>query len=110
MEERIAGIWQRHLELAQVGIDDPFFELGGDSRLAVAIVRLLQRELGSPLPASILFENPTVRQLARALTDDPAGERRQGPDSVQVSRRMRPRPDVALGARRRQHPTREGQK
>src|SRR6185437_11128928 len=28
LEERIAEIWQRHLDLAQVGIDDPFFELG----------------------------------------------------------------------------------
>lgn len=113
MEERIAAIWQRHLELAQVGIDDPFFELGGDSRLAVAIVRLLRRELGSPLPASILFENPTVRELARALAaapdapDAPAGQRRQDPDLA--GRRTRPRPDVTLGARRRQHQTSEVQ-
>jgi acyl carrier protein len=108
MEERIAALWQRHLDLAQVGIDDPFFELGGDSRLAVAVVRLLQRELGSALPASILFENPTVRQLARALADDPAGDRPQQPDLA--SRRRKPRPDTALVARRRQHEPREPQK
>ena len=107
LEERIAEIWQRHLDLAQVGIDDPFFELGGDSRLAVAIVRLLQREVGSPLPASLLFENPTVRQLARALANDPARERPLEPDVV--SRRRRPRPDAALAARRRQHEPREPQ-
>lgn len=107
LEERIAEIWQRHLDLAPVGIDDPFFELGGDSRLAVAIVRLLQREVGSPLPASLLFENPTVRQLARALADDPARERPLEPDVV--SRRRRPRPDAALAARRRQHEPREPQ-
>jgi acyl transferase domain-containing protein len=107
MEERIAGIWQHHLDLAQVGIDDPFFELGGDSRLAVAIVRLLQRELGSPLPASILFENPTVRQLARALADGPAQQRQQEPDLA--SRRRRPRPDATLVARRHQHEPREPQ-
>jgi acyl transferase domain-containing protein len=107
LEERIAEIWQRHLDLAQVGIDDPFFELGGDSRLAVAIARLLQREVGSPLPASLLFENPTVRQLARALADDQARERQQEPDLV--SRRSRPRTDAALVARRRQHEPREPQ-
>lgn len=107
LEERIAGIWRRHLELAQVGIDDPFFELGGDSRLAVAIVRLLQRELGSPLPASLIFENPTVRQLARALADDPAPERAQEPGPV--SRRRRPSPDAALVTRRRQQESREAQ-
>jgi len=107
LEERIAEIWQRHLDLAQVGIDDPFFELGGDSRLAVAIVRLLQREVGSPLPASLLFENPTVRQLARALAEDPARERQLEPDLV--SRRRRPRTDAALVARRRQHEPREPQ-
>jgi acyl carrier protein len=103
MEERIARIWQRHLELAPVGIDDPFFELGGDSRLAVAIVRLLQRELGSPLPAALIFENPTVRQLARALADD------QGREPDLVSRRSRPRPDAALVARRRKPESREPQ-
>jgi acyl transferase domain-containing protein len=107
LEERIAELWQRHLDLAQVGIDDPFFELGGDSRLAVAIARLLQREVGSPLPASLLFENPTVRQLARALANDPARERPLEPDVV--SRRRRPRPDAALAARRRQHEPREPQ-
>ena len=107
LEERIAEIWQRHLDLAQVGIDDPFFELGGDSRLAVAIARLLQREVGSPLPASLLFENPTVRQLASALADDPARGSQQEPDLV--SRRRRPRPDAALAARRRQHEPREPQ-
>jgi acyl transferase domain-containing protein len=107
LEERIAGIWQSHLDLAQVGIDDPFFELGGDSRLAVAVVRRLQREVGSPLPASIIFENPTVRELARALADDQAQQRQPEPDLV--SRRKRPHADAALATRRRQHEQREPQ-
>ena len=106
METRIAGIWQQYLGLVQVGIDDLFFELGGNSLVGVSIARRLERDLGMQMPASILFEYPTVRQLAAALTDGvPAAERAQVPGSA--GRRRRLRSDAALAARQRQSETPE---
>jgi nonribosomal peptide synthetase protein BlmV len=68
-ERVLVGIWQEALEAEQVGIDDDYFELGGDSIDAILIVGKAQ-EAGIPLEAADLFEGRTVRALAERV---PAG-------------------------------------
>jgi acyl-coenzyme A synthetase/AMP-(fatty) acid ligase/acyl carrier protein len=71
MEEDLAAIWQELLEVPQVGIYDDFFELGGDSLLAVRVVAHLKRKLAVQLSVSKLFECKNIAQLAayiQALT------------------------------------------
>jgi hypothetical protein len=63
-ERALASIWARELEAAQVGIDDDYFELGGDSIAAIIIVSRAQ-EAGIPLEAAALFECRTVRAVAQ---------------------------------------------
>jgi hypothetical protein len=50
-----------------VGIDDDFFELGGNSLLGASLFAQLSEEFGQPISLGRLFEAPTVRKLAEYL-------------------------------------------
>lgn len=64
LETAIAGLWQKVLGLARVGIHDDFFELGGHSFLAVRLLAEIRDELGEELPLSAVFRAPTVARMA----------------------------------------------
>ncbi|MEV6164504.1 SDR family NAD(P)-dependent oxidoreductase, partial [Streptomyces sp. NPDC052052] len=66
-ERRVARVWQDLLGMEQVGVHDPFFELGGTSLVGLAVVNRLGAEFGTELAAASLFEHPTVAQLAELL-------------------------------------------
>ncbi|MFC4117862.1 type I polyketide synthase [Nonomuraea zeae] len=67
-EATIARLWGEVLGGDHIGIDDDFFELGGNSLIAVQLIALIRKELGVRLPMRSLFEEPTVAQVA-ALID-----------------------------------------
>jgi oxalate---CoA ligase len=75
LEEALARIWADELEADHIGVDDNFFELGGDSLSAARVCARVQSSLGQPLSAAMLFETPTVAQLARSLQNPEAGRR-----------------------------------
>ena len=62
----MAGIWSEVLEQGDIGPDDDFFELGGDSLLAVWLLEEIAERTGTDLPLSLLLEGATIRHLARA--------------------------------------------
>jgi amino acid adenylation domain-containing protein len=72
LEAILTRIWSELLELAEVGIDDNFFDLGGNSLLSLRLVSRLQKELDIALPVVKLFQYPTIRSLAKYLSQ---GER-----------------------------------
>jgi thioesterase domain-containing protein len=66
-ETTLLGIFAQLLELPSVGRDDSFFDLGGDSILAMRLVSRIEVQLQRRMPVSTLFERPTVAALARWL-------------------------------------------
>ncbi|WP_163869379.1 type I polyketide synthase [Myxococcus eversor] len=74
VELALAKVWQEQLGLAQLGIHDNFFDLGGNSLLWLKIVGRLKRELGRDVPLTSVFEAPTVAALAKRLGSLPAPE------------------------------------
>ncbi|MFI7673232.1 SDR family NAD(P)-dependent oxidoreductase [Actinophytocola sp. NPDC049390] len=64
LEATIAGVWARMLGVERVGVDDDFFDLGGNSLVAVQLIAQLRKAVGVRLPMRVLFEQPTVSGLA----------------------------------------------
>ena len=73
VERAVAASWEEVLGLPQVGLDDDFFALGGDSIRAIQ-VRARAEERRVHFTLQDLFRFPTVRALARAAV--PTGEDR----------------------------------
>ncbi|MCI0590250.1 MAG: AMP-binding protein, partial [Gammaproteobacteria bacterium] len=67
-EETLVHIWAEVLGLERIGIHDNFFDLGGHSILVVQIVMRLQEVFNVEMPVVLLFEVPTVAELAIAIT------------------------------------------
>jgi non-ribosomal peptide synthase protein (TIGR01720 family) len=63
IEQTIANIWQEILGIEQVGIEDNFLELGGDSLLSIQITARANKA-GLRFTNQHLFEYPTIAQLA----------------------------------------------
>ncbi|MFI6298520.1 SDR family NAD(P)-dependent oxidoreductase [Nonomuraea sp. NPDC050790] len=66
-EALIAEMWGAYLGIAQVGVHDPFFDLGGNSLVGMAMVLAIEKELGVPIAPAVLFEHPTVAAFAAAV-------------------------------------------
>jgi acyl transferase domain-containing protein len=62
-EKTIAGIWRDALGVDRVGVDDSFFELGGDSMIALQVISRLSQEFELEIPVAGLYEGLTIRAL-----------------------------------------------
>ncbi|MCY7909667.1 amino acid adenylation domain-containing protein [Bacillus inaquosorum] len=67
-EIHLAAIWQDVLGLEQVGIRDNFFDIGGHSLRATALIAKIQKQLHVQIPLRNVFRFPTIEQLAREIT------------------------------------------
>ncbi|HVS01000.1 MAG TPA: non-ribosomal peptide synthase/polyketide synthase, partial [Thermoanaerobaculia bacterium] len=94
LEEILAGIWASVLGVGQVGREDHFFELGGHSLLAMQMVSRVRESCGVDLPLRVVFEGPTLAELAAGIEELRAA-RHGGPERpplVRVDRSQRSRP------------------
>ena len=66
-EEAVAAIWCEVLGLAQVGVDDDFFDVGGHSLLATQVLSRLRAAFQVDLPLRQLFEAHTVAAIAQVI-------------------------------------------
>ena len=74
VEEILAGIYARVLGLERVGVDDSFFDLGGDSLSAMRVIAAVNTGLDAGLAVRAVFEAPTVARLAPRIGGE-AGRR-----------------------------------
>ena len=68
LEQVLKRIWQRVLDLPDVGLHDNFFEIGGHSLMAVNMFNEIQKYVGElDLPLAALLEAPTIASLAQRI-------------------------------------------
>ncbi|MEU0880185.1 amino acid adenylation domain-containing protein [Lentzea sp. NPDC005914] len=66
-ERRISEMWKKLMKRETVSTHDDFFETGGNSLIAVGLVNRINKDFGTALPLQVLFESPTIEQLARRV-------------------------------------------
>jgi amino acid adenylation domain-containing protein len=70
LEEKLVHLWREALGLEQVGIDDNFFDLGGNSILAAKLAEMVSGYFHVDLPVVKLFEFPKIRLLAKFFSQE----------------------------------------
>ncbi|GAB1510049.1 non-ribosomal peptide synthase/polyketide synthase [Actinophytocola sp. KF-1] len=73
-EHVLAGIWAQVLGVERVGVEDNFFDLGGDSILSIGVTSRIRAVLGVELSPRHLFDTPTITGLADAVATGKAPE------------------------------------
>ena len=63
-EEALATLWSDLLNLQRVDVRGNFFDLGGHSLLATQMLARIEYDFGVELPLRVLFESPTLEQMA----------------------------------------------
>lgn len=64
LEAVLCEVWQAALGLEQVGVCDNYFELGGDSLIALTLIDRLNKQLDVTLKLNVIYDRPTVVELA----------------------------------------------
>jgi acyl transferase domain-containing protein/thioesterase domain-containing protein/acyl carrier protein len=89
LEKALAKMWCALLGLQYVGVNDSFFDLGGNSLVAVRLFAAIKREFAISLPLATLFEASTIADLKQLLTErgardetTPANEYTARPEQV----------------------------
>jgi fengycin family lipopeptide synthetase D len=67
MEKIIVEAWQEVLQMDKIGVNDHFFDIGGNSLNIVQVNTKLKQVLGKELPLMILFRYTTIRSLAQYI-------------------------------------------
>lgn len=67
-EELLHGIWCHALGLHHVGMEEDFFNIGGNSLIAVRVVAMVEKALGITVPLSSFVSAPTLRQFSQLIS------------------------------------------
>jgi amino acid adenylation domain-containing protein len=73
IEETMVEIFQSMFGVEPIGIQDDFFELGGDSLKAITVIAVIHRRLNIEIPLSLFFAGPTIEKLAGYVEDTEGG-------------------------------------
>jgi amino acid adenylation domain-containing protein len=64
---QLIELWEQLLRIDSIGIEDNFFDLGGDSLLAAAMLSGIDELCGRQFPLTLLFQRPTIEALAEEV-------------------------------------------
>jgi iturin family lipopeptide synthetase A len=76
-EETLSLIWGNYFGYLKVGIQDDFFELGGDSLKAMIIIGKIHKELNLKVTIPEFFNNPTIEKLSQQMRESLPGKNQQ---------------------------------
>jgi len=100
LEAVVARLFGEVLGGEEVGVEDDFFDLGGNSLVAVQLIALVRKQLQVKLPMRSLFEEPTVAGLVRLIEQARDGGAAAEPDDADGAIPRQPRrADAARQAR-----------
>ncbi|HEY6738628.1 MAG TPA: phosphopantetheine-binding protein, partial [Actinopolymorphaceae bacterium] len=89
LEQKLVQVWKDVLGVDHVGVDDDFFELGGNSLVAVQLIASIRKVVKVKLPMRSLFDTPTVAGLASRIEDLLAEQRHTSGSGEAKIRRLR---------------------
>jgi acyl-CoA synthetase (AMP-forming)/AMP-acid ligase II/acyl carrier protein len=69
VEETVAALWREVLRVDQVGVNDRFFDLGGDSLLATMLLSRIRQSLQLEISLTEFFDAPTVAEQAHLVEE-----------------------------------------
>ena len=67
IEQRLVAIWEDVLDVCPVGVNDGFFDLGGDSLSATRVISQVLKHFDLEIPLQVLFQSPTIAQMAAVV-------------------------------------------
>ena len=68
-EEALSKIWRQILDIREVGVTENFFQIGGDSLHAIALVSEVHRTFDVDMPVSEIFRLKTIRRMAEVVSE-----------------------------------------
>ncbi|MGH3432043.1 MAG: phosphopantetheine-binding protein, partial [Thermocrispum sp.] len=100
-EASVARLFREVLGGDEIGVDDDFFDLGGNSLVAVQLIALIRKQEKVKLPMRSLFEEPTAGGVARlieqARSSGDGGPADTGTDTDVTTIRRQPRQSDGAG-------------
>ncbi len=103
MERTLIALWREALDVEEVSVHDNFFEMGGSSLQIIRLQKQLGNQLNRHIPVIHIFQNPTIRSLARFLT-----HQSDESQAVQKARDRVQRQRMAINRQRKKHQARLG--
>jgi hypothetical protein len=100
LERTLCEVWESVLGVGRLGVDADFFDLGGNSLVAVQLIAQVRRAVGRKLSMRILFEAPTIAGMAASieqLADEPGADAASADSSPVIPVTPRRTPEPAEG-------------
>lgn len=70
IESNLLDIWEEVLDHSNISVTDNYFEIGGDSMTSIKMFWLIENKMNIKLSPGVLFNYPTIQDIARKITSD----------------------------------------
>lgn len=91
----LLDIWKNILGISKIAIDDDFYELGGNSLLAISLIAKIRSRFTINIPSTILFKERTIRAIANII-EKYKNQTLQASPLVQLSKEIKFKPSIFL--------------
>ena len=79
LELALSQVWEKILNISPISVFDDFFDIGGDSLLAIRLITDINQQFGIKIPLNSLFQNGTIEQMACILRRDTQASHQNSP-------------------------------